>query len=352
MNIYRKSLTKRIHLVKFVKPLAILFFIAFSYTYAAGQILNLTVPMDAGQEVPSLPLAGTGTGNLTFNPLTNVLSGSVTFSGLSASSTAGHIHTGAVGVNGPVVIPIDASGGVGVTAGTMIVPPTDLVAAGLLNAFITNGTYINIHTGNNPGGEIRGQIIMPATTFFDVPATHLASVQIEATAAAGITGGCLANPLPFFCPDNSITRGQMAVFIETSLQNNAPPACSGVMFNDVTVASVGQGFCNFIEAFANRGITGGCVADNPLTPANEAMYCPSNPVTRAQMAVFIEAALLNPANPCGTRFADVSVATVGEAVCGFIDRLAADLITGGCSPTNFCPNDSVTRAQRSEEHTV
>jgi hypothetical protein len=344
MNIYRKSLTKRIRLVKFVKPLAILFFIAFSYTYAAGQILNLTVPLDAGQEVPPLALPGTGTGNFTFNPLTNVLSGTVTFSGLSAPSTAGHIHTGAVGINGPVVIPIDASGGVGVTAGTMIVPPTDLAAAGLLNAFITNGTYTNIHTGNNPGGEIRGQINMPATTFVDVPATHLASAQIEATAAAGITGGCLASPLPFFCPDNSITRGQMAVFMETSLGNTAPPVCTGAMFNDVTVASVGQGFCNFIEAFANRGITGGCVADDPLTPANEAMYCPNNPVIRAQMAVFIETAIGGVIGACAGTFTDVDPQS---AFCGFIERLALDQITGGCGPGIFCPNDPVTRAQMS-----
>ena len=54
---------------KFLKPLAIVLFIGFSYTYASGQTLNLTVPMSAAQEVPPMATAGIGTGNLTFNPV-------------------------------------------------------------------------------------------------------------------------------------------------------------------------------------------------------------------------------------------------------------------------------------------
>ena len=177
--------------------------------------------------------------------------------------------------------------------------------------------------------RVQGQL---PTRFFDVSTTNFAFQQIEAIADRGITGGCSANP-PQFCPDGQISRGQMAVFIETSL-GNPPNACTG-RFADVPVT---HPFCGFIERLAEDGITGGCTATN---------FCPDAPVTRAQMAVFIETALENSPDTCtGTRFNDVTAVSVGPAFCGFIERLAADGITGGCTTDDFfCPNDPVTRAQ-------
>jgi hypothetical protein len=155
--------------------------------------------------------------------------------------------------------------------------------------------------------------------------------QIEAVFSTGITGGCSANPLNF-CPDAPITRGEMAVFIETSMGNPAN-TCAG-QFGDVPPTNP---FCGFIERLATDGITGGCGGGN---------FCPEAPVTRAEMAVFIEAAIGNPANVCTeSTFTDVTSATVGEAFCGFIERLAADGITGGCGGGAFCPNNPVTRAE-------
>jgi hypothetical protein len=152
-----------------------------------------------------------------------------------------------------------------------------------------------------------------------------ASNFIEEMANAGITAGCSPGN---YCPDSSVTRGQMAVFIVTAL-GNPPNTCAG-QFADVTAADP---FCGFIERLAQDGITGGCGVGN---------YCPNDPVSRGQMAVFIEAALGNPANACSGQFADV---TAGDPFCGFIERLAADGITGGCGGGNYCPNDPVTRAQ-------
>ena len=53
-------------------------------------------------------------------------------------------------------------------------------------------------------------------TFSDVPTSHPFFKWIEALAAAGITTGCNASP-PMYCPDNLVTRGQMAVFISKAL---------------------------------------------------------------------------------------------------------------------------------------
>jgi hypothetical protein len=163
--------------------------------------------------------------------------------------------------------------------------------------------------------------------FDDVLSDHWAYSHVEAVFEAGITGGCTTSP-PLFCPDDPVTRGQMAVFIETAL-GHSQSACPG-QFADV---SASDPFCGFIERLAEDGITGGCGNGN---------FCPGDPVTRGQMAVFIESALGNSANACTEQFADV---TAANPFCGFIERLAGDGITSGCGNGNFCPDKPVTRAE-------
>jgi hypothetical protein len=177
-----------------------------------------------------------------------------------------------------------------------------------------------------------------ALTFADVPSGHFAFEQVEAIAAAGITGGCQAdNPQTpeneaLFCPDASITRGQMAVFIETSL-GHGPDVPTGAVFSDVNPASAGDAFSGYIERFAADGLSAGC---------GNGMFCPDAPVTRGEMAVFIETALGNPPNACTGRFTDVPV---DSPFCGYIERLADDGITAGCGAGKYCLGDPITRAQ-------
>jgi hypothetical protein len=134
-------------------------------------------------------------------------------------------------------------------------------------------------------GLLPSDFSYPATPYFtDVPTTHWAFKFIQKMKELGITGGCTQTT---YCPDNPVTRAQMAVFITKAL--NEPPAdtCTGTMFNDVNNTVMTDGFCRYIEKFSTLGITSGCQADNPATPGNEAMYCPYNNVTRAEMAVFL-----------------------------------------------------------------
>ena len=88
--------------------------------------------------------------------------------------------------------------------------------------------------------------------FLDVPPSYWASDMIMALYNSGITGGC-STTRPLFCPDDTLTRAQMAVFLETSL-GHLPNNCIG-RFTDVPV---GNPFCGFIERMADDGITGGC----------------------------------------------------------------------------------------------
>jgi hypothetical protein len=96
----------------------------------------------------------------------------------------------------------------------------------------------------------------------------------------------------------------------------------------------------FIERLYGAGITGGCGA-SPL------IYCPDATVTRAQMAIFllrgIHGSTYAPPDVGGsTGFNDVAPTDFAAA---WIKQLAAEGITGGCGPSLYCPNATVTRAQ-------
>lgn len=109
-------------------------------------------------------------------------------------------------------------------------------------------------------------------------------------------------------------------------------------FDDV---SAGDLFFPWIEALFDGRLTGGCSITPPL-------YCPDAPVTRDQMAVFLSRGIHGadyvPPPATGTVFVDVPATHVFG---GWIERLARDGITGGCSltPSLYCPDAVVTRAQ-------
>ncbi len=97
---------------------------------------------------------------------------------------------------------------------------------------------------------------------------------VEELARRGVTGGCAPG---LYCPTSPVTRDQMAVFLLKTLEGPAytPPACSAAPFGDVPATSP---FCPWVQELVARAITGGCGGGN---------YCPLNPVTRGQMAVFL-----------------------------------------------------------------
>ena len=103
------------------------------------------------QEVPAVTTNAMATGSITLNTTTMEINGTMTMSGLMPSM--GHIHVGAVGVNGGVAVPfIDAGNGVWTVNATLDADSMALMQAG--------GLYTNFHTAANPGGEVRGQITL------------------------------------------------------------------------------------------------------------------------------------------------------------------------------------------------
>ena len=169
--------------------------------------------------------------------------------------------------------------------------------------------------------------------FLDVPQSYSFHDFIEKIFRAGITAGCGAGS---YCPDDGVTRAQMAVFLLKAEHgaNFVPPAC-GSIFGDVPCPSL---FADWIEQLAAEGITAGCGAGN---------YCPAAPVTRAQMAAFLLKAehgstYIPPS--CTSLFQDV--ACPGQFT-NWIERLYAEHVTGGCStsPLLYCPTNANTRGQ-------
>jgi len=102
-------------------------------------------------ETPPNTSSATGTGTLVVNPTTRAASGSITLSGMVA--TMAHIHLGAPGVAGPIIIPLTLSGG-----NVWSVPPNTIMTAEQLAAYKQGNLYYNAHSLQFPNGEIRAQI--------------------------------------------------------------------------------------------------------------------------------------------------------------------------------------------------
>ncbi|KGM55135.1 hypothetical protein N800_00455 [Lysobacter daejeonensis GH1-9] len=113
--------------------------------------------------------------------------------------------------------------------------------------------------------------------FLDVPVEHWASEWIEQLRREGMTNGCSLDP-PNYCPSQEVPREQIAVFLLRAKHGVAyqPPPPTG-LFEDVPTSHWAAAW---IEQLAREGIANGCAA----APAR---YCPSESVTREQMAAFL-----------------------------------------------------------------
>jgi CHRD domain len=137
--------------------------------------ITYTATLAGANEKPNaINSNGTGTFTGTLNPTTNTFSWTVNYSGLTSNVSQGHIH-GPADANTATGVIVNFANPVGGT-GTLTTGATSGTASGsisLAGAVNTSGsisgdslrklldaglTYANIHTSNNPGGEIRGQI--------------------------------------------------------------------------------------------------------------------------------------------------------------------------------------------------
>jgi len=145
----------------------------------------------------------------------------------------------------------------------------------------------------------------------------------------GITTGCSENPL-MYCPDNLVTRAQMAVFLLKGMGVTPPQLDGSHPFSDI----VGHWAEAWIEELYDQGITGGYP---------DGTYRPGNPVTRAEMASFLlKGKGVSPPPLDGSHpFSDIA----GHWAEIFIEELYDQGITGGYPDGTYRPDLTVTRAE-------
>jgi hypothetical protein len=149
-----------------------LYFNAHTTANAGGEIrgninkatATLYARLDGAQESPAVTTTAAGTGILTVDASTGVPSGSLTITVAPATTVnAAHVHDAAAG--NAVIIPLSNSGG-----GVWSIPATATpLTAAQISSFIGGKLYFNAHTTANPGGEIRGNIILTAAPAAPAP---------------------------------------------------------------------------------------------------------------------------------------------------------------------------------------
>jgi len=228
----------------------------------------------------------------------------------SASTTAGWIAlTGATSGTGSGTISFSV--------------PLNAEAAPRTAAIVAGGQWYHMLQKSASMGQL----------FNDVPASHGFFDFIGMVRLRDITQGCGSG---VYCPDEVMTRAEMAAFIVRALYGETFTFNPVAYFTDVPV---GHTHFKYVQKMKDLGITSGCGATT---------YCPGDPVTRGQMAVFLVRARLGIAN--GESFPSAPAPYFDDVPANhvffpFIQKMKELGITAGCSATSYCSDSPNTRGQ-------
>jgi hypothetical protein len=148
-----------------MKKLLGLAFVTLTLCALAGtaRAETFTVYLTSAQEVPASGTSGKGRGIIILNEAAMTISFTITFNNLSSAQTLSHIHSPApIGTNTGVSVNFGTVGG---TSG--VISGTASVTATIISHLRSGQAYVNIHTSNFPGGEIRGQVARARPVDYD-----------------------------------------------------------------------------------------------------------------------------------------------------------------------------------------
>jgi hypothetical protein len=217
----------------------------------------------------------------------------------------------------------------GATVGVSKVGPT-------YRTLFPGGVFQSVYYQNDLQALLGPSLDFIGTVFADAPHGYWAKKWIEAMYRNGVTSGCASNPR-MYCPDGAVTRGQMAVFLLLAKEapGYSPPPCTTAPFTDVPASSP---LCPWIKELARRGVTSGCgggyfCPDAVVTRDQMSVFL----LSTLEGPGYAPPACLN-----STPFVDVPASS---PFCPWVAELSRRGISSGCNPGNFCPSNPVNRAQ-------
>ena len=244
--------------------------------------------------------------------------------GLTATAISGPGWTCSLGT-------VTCSRGDSLAAGS-VYPPIALSVSVAPNAASSLTNQASLSNGSATSSASDPTIILPA--FSDILPTDSFLPAIDLLRESGITTGCSSSP-PMYCSTSNITEAQMAVFIVRSVMGGDNFTYTQTpYFSDVPASYL---YFPWIQKMQDLGIAVAC---------GVGQFCPETPVTRGIMSVLIIRArygVLVPANyPPTPYFTDVPAS---HPYFPWIQKMKQFGITSGCGSTTFCPDDPVTRGQ-------
>jgi hypothetical protein len=198
---------------------------------------------------------------------------------------------------------------------------------------------LTMNKSANAVSNYRSTVVPITATFADVPLSDPSFGYIEFMYQGGFTSGCQTMPM-LYCQVDPISRAQMAVFLERTKRGaNFSRTATGTHFSDV---SAGTPFAGFIEQLKIDGITDGCAGGSPPAFCPNAAV---GRAAMAKFLLKAKCgAAYTPATPMSSPFADVPVGDpflpwINKA---YTMGITAGCVA---SPLQYCPNNPVTRAQ-------
>ena len=116
-----------------------------------GALSGQQIVLSGSNEVPPIVTSATGTGTANIDTNRTV---SATVDVIGMTPTAAHIHEGAPGTNGPVIVPF-----IRITAQAFGAPAGAQLTEAQYASYKAGNLYVNVHSAKHPGGEVRAQIV-------------------------------------------------------------------------------------------------------------------------------------------------------------------------------------------------
>ena len=199
-------------------------------------------------EVPPADPKGSGSASVTIDPVTGEICYDINVADLSPTTNPnpvilGHIHRGAAGINGPVVVPFTTLPGANPAAACVAADPA--LAAEIMGN--PAGFYVNIHTGDFPAGAVRGQL---ATGAAPAGPAHFLPVPLRAyDSRLGTAGPLKANETRTISLQTGLALGG------TVPELAVPSGATGAIVNITVTETVNGGYVKLYSAAISEPAT-------------------------------------------------------------------------------------------------